>query len=42
MATQGALPCISAAVVFSKLFGRITSSKSMLKNMYILLGDTFP
>lgn len=38
VATQGALPCISSAGVFSKLFGRITSSKSMLKKYAYRLG----
>ena len=41
-ATQGAWPSASSAMVASKLLGEITSSNSMLKDMYICLGDTFP
>lgn len=43
VATQGALSCISSAVVVSNLFGRMTSSKSMIKKICIYAKEThFP
>lgn len=42
-ATHGALPCIPSAVVALSLFGRITSSKSMIKKKRIYAKEThFP